>query len=140
MTPTITIAVMLAVTLGAALYVAWPLLFGRVRPEDYLVVDRPEPASARVRTGMENSRAAGQIKTQRKATVAGARVDLDVEQEIEAFRRRSKQSGERVAVTCASCGQPLTDPDAAFCSKCGARVSGNQGQNSKKTGRSREDR
>lgn len=145
MTPTLTIAVMLVVTLGAAVYVAWPLLFGRVNPEDFLAVEGVEPrAQARAgkatmtRLGDESYEAA-QGAVRRRAAASGSRVDLDVEQEIEAFRRKTKETGPRATLNCASCGRPVKDPDAAFCSKCGAPISKGAGQNRKSTGNSREE-
>ncbi|HEX9014565.1 MAG TPA: zinc ribbon domain-containing protein [Chloroflexota bacterium] len=150
MTPTVTIVAMLLVTLGAALYVAWPLLFGRVRAEEYLAFAGDEPAewSGASRASRASSSALADddldlepsTRSQRGASGA-SRVDLDVEQEIEAFRRRARQSGAQASsLVCPTCGHPVKDPDAAFCSKCGAPVRKGAGQNKKKAGKSREDR
>ena len=140
MAPTMTIAIMLAVTLGAALYVAWPLLFGSVRAEDYLSLEGFEPEQGRPYPARTSTRQAAQRVPERRTSASSAGVDLDVEQEIEAFRRNAKHAGATASITCASCGRPVKDPDAVFCSKCGAPVSGAQGQNRKKSGKSREDR
>ncbi len=189
MTPQVTMILMLAVTVGAALYVAWPLLFGRVRAEDYLALEGAEPALQRLyvqRDGvyaamkeLEFEFATGKLsehdfqqlqeRYKRKAVAilkriddaragrlsrgalvefeddleverpraprkAGRRAELDVEQEIEAFRRRARESGEAAALTCPSCGRPVLDPEAVFCAKCGAPVRDASPQGRKKPG------
>ena len=194
MTPQITIVSMLAVTLAAALYVAWPLLFGRVRPEEYMEFESTEPALQRLYFQRDNTYAAmkelqfdfasGNLSSEdfqqlqerykRKAvailkriddTQAGRRtsavddddftpvsagpgrrsaadsaVELDVEQEIEAFRRKHSTSRASESLKCPSCGRPVKDPDSAFCNKCGAPICGSSGQGSKRAGKSREGR
>lgn len=136
MTPQITIVAMLAVTLGAALYVAWPLLFGRVRPEQYLDPEYLEPVLARG-DGYPNAPA----KPQRRAAVADDAMDLDLEEEIEAFRRKHRATASSSSLSCTSCGRPVKDPEAAFCSKCGAPVDGgSSGSRGKRASKSREAR
>ena len=59
-------------------------------------------------------------------------MELDVEQEIQSFRRKSREQNERVSVdqeadtgspaACPSCGNQTNDSEAAFCSKCGAPI------------------
>ena len=59
-------------------------------------------------------------EARRAARPVRASTELDVEQEIEAFRTRSKTQGDALAINCPSCGRAVPDPDATFCSKCGA--------------------
>lgn len=149
MTPTVTILLMLLVTLCAALYVAWPLLFGRVRAEEYLAFGDEEfmspngdsrETSAVRRVLEDDDLDPATTRSPHRSASSQSRVDLDVEQEIEAFRRKARQSGGQGSpLTCPSCGHPVKDPDAAFCSKCGAPVRKVAGRN-KKAGKSREDR
>ena len=200
MSPQVTMVMMLAVTLGAAIYVAWPLLFGRIQVEDYLGLESTEPVLQRLyfqrdatysamkeldfHLAMGNlsklDHKALQDRYKRKAVAilkriddakAGrafrpvpeddeieidppiarepgtaradvSRVDLDVEQEIEAFRRKSKESdfGQPApTLTCPTCGQPVKDPQAAFCSRCGAPLKASS-PHRKKSGKKREDR
>jgi len=201
MSPQVTMVIMLAVTLGAAIYVAWPLLFGKIRPEEYLGLETSEPVLQRLYFQRDTTYSAmkeldfdlamGNLSKQdhqqlqerykRKAVAilkriddakAGrifvntleddeleaeapvkreplkargedARVDLDVEQEIEAFRRQSRASDHgqlAPALTCPSCGRPIKDPQAAFCSKCGASLRKTSAPQRKKTRKVREDR
>jgi hypothetical protein len=200
MSPQLTIALMLAVTLGAALYVAWPLLFGRARPEEYLGLEGSEPVLQRLYFQRDTTYSAmkeldfdlemgnlsqsdhqrlqdrykrkavailkriddaksgklvhGELDDEefeskapvsqqaRKARDAEPRVDLDIEQEIEAFRRKARESGGRNAgmINCPSCGRPVKDPEAEFCAKCGTSLRRAAGSQRKKTGKSREDR
>lgn len=44
----LTMMAMLAITVGAAVFVAWPLLFGRTRAEEYLAIERSEPVLQRL--------------------------------------------------------------------------------------------
>ncbi len=138
------------VTLGAALYVAWPLLFGRVQAEEYLAFGDEEflspPADSRAARGArhildDEDLDLATTTPRRRGPSSDSRVDLDVEQEIEAFRRKARESGGQVSsLTCPSCGRPVKDPDAAYCSKCGAPVRKVAEHNKKKSGKSREDR
>lgn len=43
-----TLAVMLAITMAAAIFVAWPLLFGRTRPEEFFEGEQNEPLLQRL--------------------------------------------------------------------------------------------
>ncbi len=201
MSSQMTMIMMLAVTLGAAIYVAWPLLVGKTRPEDYLGLESSEPVLQRLyfqrdatysaMKELDFDLAMGNLSTQdhqqlqdrykRKAVAilkriddakAGrtaaampedyefeslapvrresgkiradnSRVDLDVEQEIEAFRRKSRESGHgqaTPALTCPSCGHPIADPQAAFCSRCGASLHKISSPQRRKTAKKREDR
>ncbi|MCL4531703.1 MAG: zinc ribbon domain-containing protein [Actinobacteria bacterium] len=201
MSSQLTMIMMLAVTLGAAIYVAWPLLFGKTRPEDYLGLESSEPVlqrlyfqrdatysamkeldfdlamgnlskqdhqqlqdrykrkavailkriddakagrASRVGPNDDELEMAVPVKREpRKARAETSRVDLDVEQEIEAYRRKSREpeTGEPVlAATCPSCGRPVKDPQAAFCSRCGAPLRKVSSTRGKKSGRNREDR
>lgn len=82
MSDELTMVAMLAITAGAALIVAWPLMFGSARPEDYLESQpKAEVSQSEPLPGPLQSRGA-----------SGPRADLDVEWEIEAFRRQSKQT------------------------------------------------
>ncbi len=183
MTWELTVA-MLAITGGAAVFVAWPLLMGRTRAEEFFGAEPTEPVLQRLlfqrdttyaaMKELEFDRAMGSLSEQdfeqlyerykRKAVAILKRIDdartgrlsraaleeiegfeeplpqperrrtrpggldLDVEQEIEAYRRKSKgpAEGSRVAprpgaaILCPSCGRPAKDPEAAFCSRCGA--------------------
>lgn len=201
MSSQLTMIMMLAVTLGAAFYVAWPLLFGRTRPEDYLGLESSEPVlqqlcfqrdatysamkeldfdlamgnlskqdhqqlqerykrkavailkriddakAGRISTAvLEDDELEARVPAKResgKIRASNSRVDLDVEQEIEAFRRKSRESDRRQqapALTCPSCGRPIADPQAAFCSKCGASLRKISSSQRKKMGKNREDR
>ncbi len=125
MTPTLTIALMLAVTLGAALYVAWPLLLGSVDPHDYLETEGPglAPQPQRRYAGRELPRTGERNGVPpRGAAASTSRLDLDIEQEIEEFRRKGRSAQARGSLTCPSCGKSVKDPEAAFCSKCGAPI------------------
>ncbi len=192
MSPQLTMAMMLAITLGAALYVAWPLLLGRVRPEDYLGLEGSEPVLQRLYFQRDNTYAAMkelefdlamgnlsqpdyqqlQDRYKRKAVAILKRiddaksgrlsqrdldddefeaeapaaperrhprtepaVDLDIEQEIEAYRRNARGTGGGKtvpALKCPSCGRVAKDPEATFCSKCGAPMGKNSSQRTKK--------
>ncbi len=201
MSSQLTMIIMLAVTLGAAIYVAWPLLFGKTRPEDYLELETSEPvlqqlyfqrdATYSAMKELDFDLAMGNLSKQDhqqlqerykrkavailkriddakagrtprfsstddefetdvlarrepvKARAETSRVDLDVEQEIEAYRRKSREpdAGEQAsAAVCPSCGRPIKDPQAAFCSRCGAPVRKASSPRGKKSGRNREDR
>lgn len=184
----LTLAVMLAITLAAAIFVAWPLLFGRTRPEEFFEGERNEPLLQRLlfqrdtvyaaMKELEFDLAMGNLSQQdfqqlqerykKKALAILKRIDdakagrlrqddipearddflaedgypgrtasrrdsddteLDVEQEIQSYRSRARGrsrdgrvSSEKLAATCPSCGRKVTDPEAAFCSKCGAPI------------------
>lgn len=186
MSTQMTMALMLTITAAAAIYVAWPLLFGRVRPEEYLGIEGAEPILQRLYLQRDSTYAAMkeldfdlamgnlskedheqlQERYKRRALailkriddaragrlhraaleiddesdemtveheprgrsrVSTQRIETDLEQEIEAFRRRQRSEGTAAAsaaVTCPSCGRTVRDSEAAFCSKCGAPISG----------------
>jgi hypothetical protein len=201
MSPQVTMAIMLAVTVGAALYVAWPLLFGKANPEDYLGLEGSEPVLQRLYFQRDTTYSAmkeldfdlamgnlsqqdyqqiqerykrkavsilkriddaksgklshlemddGELELEipegqepRKTRPEGSRVDLDIEQEIEAFRRKAREQGRgqrAPSTTCPSCGRPAADPDAAFCSKCGAPLRKASSSHKKHSAKNREDR
>lgn len=186
-----TMVAMLAITLAAALYVAWPLLFGRTRPEEFLGGEPSEPVLQRLLFQRDTVYAAMkeldfdlamgnlsqedfqqlQDRYKRKAVAILKRIDdakagklrhgdvpeaqeefladvarldrsggsrdpedtgLDVEQEIQSFRRKAREQNGRggaastakasPGAACPSCGQRVRDPEAAFCSKCGAPI------------------
>ncbi len=180
-----TMVAMLAITLAAALYVAWPLLFGRTRPDEFLGSEPSEPVLQRLlfqrdtvyaaMKELEFDLAMGNLsqgdfqqlqdRYKRKAVAILKRIDdakagrlrnveipeaqeefladitrprarhdfqdteLDVEEEIQSFRKKGREQNGRgdssaarsSAVTlCPSCGKRVKDPGAAFCSSCGA--------------------
>ncbi len=187
-----TTVVMLGITLAAAIYVAWPLLFGRTRAESFLGEEPSEPVLQRLlfqrdtvyaaMKELEFDLAMGNLSQEdyqqlqdrykRKAVAILKRIDdarsgrlrnkevpeaqdtflvdipyhgrttsaiqgsketeLDVEQEIQSFRRKSRERDGRVSgdhnagtgspAACPSCGKQINDSEAAFCSKCGAPV------------------
>ncbi len=55
MSEQLTMVVMLVITGGAALLVAWPLMFGRVRPEDYLECKAGEPYLSQLLTRRDSA-------------------------------------------------------------------------------------
>jgi DNA-directed RNA polymerase subunit RPC12/RpoP len=183
--------VMLGITLAAALYVAWPLLFGQVRPEEFLGSEPGEPVLQRLLFQRDTVYAAMkeldfdlamgnlsqedfqqlQDRYKRKAVAILKRIDdakagrlrhddvpearddfladtayahrpvahegadeteLDVEQEIQSFRKSVRERDGRGTpppsarasrpITCPNCGHRIRDPKAAFCSKCGAPI------------------
>lgn len=188
----LTMGVVLVITGAAAFFVAWPLLVGRTRPEEFFDAEEPESAlerllfqrdttyaaikelefdramgnlpeeefeqlraryedkaetilkwiddaragklSARVLRELEDGfEVEEQVSAERHvAGRGGPRIDLDVEQEIEDFRRRNRERAasrsDRApgpaagSVICPSCGRPARDSDASFCSKCGAAL------------------
>lgn len=184
-----TMVAMLAITVGAAVFVAWPLLFGRTRPEEFLGGEPSEPVLQRLlfqrdtvyaaMKELEFDLAMGNLSQEdfqelqdrykKKAVAILKRIDdarsgrlrgrsvpeaeeefladlpstagdtgrdhvedseLDLEEEIQSFRKRSKGSSVRrggdskgsSAVLCPECGQRVLDPEAAFCSRCGASL------------------
>ena len=196
MSTEMTMAMMMLITVGAAVYVAWPLLVGGTDAQEYFGSEPAEPVLQQLMFQRDTTYAAMkeldfdlamgnlskedfqqlQERYKRKAvallkriddvkagrlparqalegmdvemdpqstprrTVAPRepRVDLDVEQEIEAYRRQSRsQQTERGATSsrtpaaplgaarpnvCPSCGRPIKDPEAAFCARCGAPI------------------
>src|SRR5680860_1080212 len=58
MTGELTIIAMLAVTAGASIYVAWPLLMGNTRPEEYLGTKPEESMLQRLSTQRDSTYAA----------------------------------------------------------------------------------
>jgi hypothetical protein len=184
MTGELTIIAMLAITAGASIYVAWPLLKGNTRAEEYLGTKPEETILQRLNVQRDNTYAAmkelefdlalGNLsqedfrplyerykrravailkriddvtagRASSKEVLAGieedeggwaeesrrpappasaARSSLDIEQEIEAFRSRSRrrETSATPEVTCPSCGRASADPEAAFCAKCGTSL------------------
>lgn len=180
----ITMAAMLAITAGAAVYVAWPLLVGGTRAEDYLefagvegvlqrllarqelagsalkelefdsamgklpeedydalrkryerqqstILKRIEQARARKLPAgydLEDLDEAEEFEEDRpilRRRAAEADVDLDLEEEIAAYRGKARDSSASpTTVRCSSCGHPIRDPEAAFCDRCGSRIRG----------------
>lgn len=177
-----TMAAMLAITAGAAVYVAWPLLMGGTRAEEHLefaggegilqrLFARRELAGSALRE-LEFENAMGKLPEedydelreqyqQQQATIlkrieqsragrlptgynledldevedleearpvlrrraAEADADLDLEEEITAYRGKALESSAApVMVRCSSCGHPVKDPEAAFCGKCGSSI------------------
>jgi hypothetical protein len=186
MTGELTIIAMLAITAGASIYVAWPLLMGNTRAEEFLGTRADESMLQRLTAQRDNTYAAmkelefelamgnlsqqdfqpvydrykrravallkrmddvGEGRASSKEVLAeidddrswtepavrtapssppSAGSDLDVEQEIESYRSRSRtQEPARPAssgVSCPACGRPSPDPEAVFCGKCGASL------------------
>jgi hypothetical protein len=179
----ITMVAMLAITAGAATFVAWPLLTGRTKPEEFLGDEAAEPMLQRLlfqrdtvygaMKELEFDLAMGNLSQEdfqqlqerykRKAVAVLKRIDdakagklrpnalldeelldeeiyvpankgrrtakpetdLDVEQEIQSYRKKSKgQNGKARAgaATCPSCGKAVADQASAFCNRCGARL------------------
>lgn len=180
----ITMAAMLTITAGAAAFVAWPLLMGRTRPEEFLGEEAAEPVLQRLlfqrdtiyaaMKELEFDQAMGNLSQEdfqqlqerykRKAVAVLKRIDdakagklrpnalleendlfeaddyaptrttqrgrkpetdLDVEQEIQSYRKRIKGQNGRSsahAAVCPSCGRPITDPASKFCHRCGAQL------------------
>lgn len=192
----ITMATMLAITAGAAVFVAWPLLAGGGRPEEFFGTEPGEPVLQQLlfqrdtvyaaMKELEFDLATGKLSQQdfnqlherykRKAVAilkriddaragrlvasrrrdeddeydgglapepsyraprdAAGDIDLDLEQEIAAFRKGSRQGkGQRRDApasrrtrgvssaprqSCPACGHSVADPEAQFCSRCGA--------------------
>ena len=83
----LTMVAMLAITAGAALFVAWPLMFGGARPEDFfdLYIGELQTQRSISRGGAMSSKNELEFEPGSKP-----RADLDVELEIEAFRRHSR--------------------------------------------------
>lgn len=193
---------MLAITGGAAVFVAWPLLIGRTREEEFFETEQAEPVLQRLlfqrdttyaaMKELEFDRATGNLSEQdfeqlyerykRKAVAILKRiddartgrlsraaleeidgfdeplprldrqrtrtadVDLDVEQEIESYRRQSRgaSSGGRAtarpvaAAYCPKCGRPIKDEEATFCSRCGASLRQRGGTRSSPTPRGKK--
>lgn len=192
---------MMVITVGAAVFVAWPLLTARTRPEEFFGAEPSEPVLQRLlfqrdttyaamkelefdramgnlseqdfqqlyeryklkavallkriddaKAGKLSARAAREdfepqprARQERRGSRAGqSSVDLDVEQEIEAFRRKSREqaaggktlprSAPRTAgaasPACPSCGRAVKDPGATFCSRCGASLQRRSGPGS----------
>ncbi len=181
----ITMAAMLAITAGAAVFVAWPLLVGRTEPEEFFGDEPAEPVLQRLlfqrdtvyaaMKELEFDLAMGNLSQEdfqqlqerykRKAVAvlkriddakagklrpnalvddelldeeihvpanngrrpAGPETDLDVEQEIQSYRKKSRRQNGKpraAAITCPSCGKPVSEPDSSFCNRCGARLKG----------------
>ncbi len=210
MSAELTMAMMLVLTVGAAVYVAWPLLVGRTQPEEYLGAEPDEPALQQLMFQRDTTYAAmkeldfdyamgnlskedyqelqnrykrkavallkriddlkaGRISARRALAETGdevdlqplprpqpravsrvqeTRADLDVEEEIESFRRGSRAqpgagktpqavpgtlAGSSRPALCPSCGRPIKDPEAVFCARCGAPVRSSAGQKRKRS-------
>ncbi len=182
-----TMVVMLAVTIAAAVYVAWPLLTGGTPEVEFLgseasapvlqrllfqrdtiyaamkelefdlamgnlsqpdfetLQDRYKKKAVAVLKRIDDAKAGklparGVLEAEeefladsmvaardRRSHQARPATDLDVEQEIQSFRRQSRERNGRSgagSTACPSCGHRIKDSHAAFCSKCGAPVRG----------------
>lgn len=194
MSSEMTMVTMLTITLGAAIFVAWPLLVGRTRPEEFLGSEPSEPVLQRLlfqrdtvyaaMKELEFDLAMGNLSQEdfqqlherykKKAVAILKRIDdakagklragsvpeadesfleemlprldrrvgrsdepgtdLDLEEEIQSFRKKSRDQNGRTGLPsasrasqsvqskCPSCGHPVKDPEALFCSKCGAPI------------------
>lgn len=99
----LTVAVTLAITLGTAAYVAWPLIAAGTRPEEFFEPEPAHPAPQRFRIprkataapgGSDAASALGPAEKHPSATNRTSTLNLDIEQEILDFRRRSKEHEE----------------------------------------------
>lgn len=102
MSDELTMVAMLAIAAGAAFFVAWPLMFGITCPEDFLEIEPAaaprlrQPAAPRALITKAEERLEFEVdapprpRPEREGRFK-PRADLDVELEIEAFRRHSQQ-------------------------------------------------
>lgn len=105
MSDELTMIAMMVIAGGAALFVAWPLMFGSVRPDDFLetgsagdgLKQQPILGASNV-APIDNigSKVDSPSRASSEAVDSfETRADLHVELEIEAFRRHSRQENKQ---------------------------------------------
>lgn len=105
MSEELTMVAMMVIAAGAALFVAWPLMFGSICPDDFLETEtaggglrqQSEPGAT---TKTPKGRVELEIDSYSQAPSEREvgyepRADLDVELEIEAFRRHSQKGKQQ---------------------------------------------